>query len=102
MTLFSDHLTSILAGPLGKDATLTPPGEAAVAIRVLPRGGDFLETFVHAAAIVQAAIFTTAADGLARPLAGAALTIGSANYILLADARADARALSWVMEARPA
>lgn len=97
---FSADLAAILSDGLGRDAVLTPRFGSAVSLRVLPRTGDFVADMGMAQAIVPAAAFTCAADGVPRPTAGSTLVVGGVTYTLMSDAQRDARGLAWVMEAR--
>lgn len=97
---FAADLAAIMNDGLGKDATFTPRGGAAVSLRVIPRGGDLTADLGMSQSITPAAVFTTAAAGLARPRAGDAITVGGVDYTLMSDAIRDARGLTWAMEAR--
>lgn len=97
---FAADLAAILGDGLGKDAVYTPRGGSAVALRVLPRGGDLAAEIGMAQTITPAAVFVAAAGVLDRPAAGDALTVAGVNYVLMSDARRDARGLSWIMEVR--
>jgi len=97
---FAADLAAILSDGLGRDATFTPRFGTAVSLRVLPRIGDFTSDMGMAQAVIPAASFTTAAAGLARPVAGSTLVVDGRTFTLLADAQRDARGLAWVMEAR--
>ncbi len=102
MTGFAADLAAIMGDVLGKDAVYTPRGGVAAALRVLPRGGDLAAEIGMSPTITPAAVFVTAAGALDRPKAGDALTVSGVDYVLMADARRDARGLSWIMEAREA
>jgi hypothetical protein len=100
VTTFAADLAAIMGDGLGRDAVYTPRGGVAVSLRVLPRGGDLAAEIGFTQGITPAAVFVTAADGLDRPRAGDELTVAGIDYVLLADARRDARGLTWVMEAQ--
>jgi hypothetical protein len=102
VTDFAADLAAILNDGLGKDAVYTPRGGQAVSLRALPRGGDLAAEVGLAQAITPAAVFVIAAGTLDRPKAGDALTVSGISYVLLSDARRDARGLSWILETREA
>ena len=96
---FADHTRSILAGPLGVDATYTPQGGDPVALRVNRRQPDRQANFGASAVGVETHLFKFAVSDVADPGAGDILTVGSETFTLKGVPERDSNRLYWTAEA---
>ncbi len=99
---FAADTAAIFEDGLAVDATYTPDGGSAVAVRVIPRQPDLERSFAGARLVSDTSVFLLPVSAVASPAAGDTLEVDGQTYVLQGEPVRNERRLMWTIEARHA
>lgn len=99
---FAADTAAIFEDGLAVDATYTPDGGSAFAVRVIPRQADADRGFGGAQLVSDSSVFLVPVAEVAGPAPGDALAVDGETYTVQGRPMRDDRRLFWTIEARHA
>jgi hypothetical protein len=97
---FAADTAAIFDGPLAVDATYTPDGGSAVAVRIIPSQPDVDLTFGDTRLGSTSSVFKLPVSQIANPVAGDVIVKGGDTFTIQGKPRRNDRRLVWTIEAR--
>lgn len=101
MSVFGDMTEALFGSVVAEDATYTPPGGSAQAVRVVPAVDEDIGSFGQSRVQSSRGLFDIAVSDLASPVKGGVITHAGTDYTIKAFRHRDPSALIWFIEAPP-